>query len=194
MKKDKNKNLTKKEINERNHRRWVIGVTIGTFCSTLLVTWISDALLANTTLLLSFLILAGIILFGIVADVIGVAVTAVNIDPFNAMAAKKIKGAKTAVRFVKNAAKVSNLCNDVIGDICGIVSGATSVSIAAQLLDAYPFIDAAILSLIMSACVACLTVGGKALGKNFAMNNGTKIVHAFSVAAATIKGLFGFKE
>ena len=194
MREEKKKSLTKKELNERKHRRWVIFVTIGTFCSTLLVTWISDALLANTTLLLSFVILITIILFGIVADVVGVAMTAVNIDPFNAMAARKIRGAKTAVKFVKNAAKVSNLCNDVIGDICGVVSGATSVSIAAQLLQAYPVIDAAVLSLVMSGCVACLTVGGKALGKQFAINNGTNIVHKFSVAVAFVKGIFGIRE
>lgn len=191
--KDK-KNLTKKEQNDRKQRNWVIGVTIGTFFSTLVFTFISDNLLSNTTLIISFAILLFIIAVGIVADIIGVAVTAVNIEPINAMAAKKINGAKTAVTLVKNASRVSNLCNDVIGDICGIVSGATSVSIAAQLLIQYPSINSVILSLLMSASVACLTVGGKALGKEFAMTNSTKIIYNISVPVAAVKRLFGKAE
>ena len=97
------KNLSKKELKERKHRHWVIGVSIGNFFSTMLVTYISDTLLAHTGLLISFLILFAIIAFGILADIVGVAVTAVNIEPFNAMAAKKLKGAKTAVSLVRNA-------------------------------------------------------------------------------------------
>lgn len=186
--------LTKKEQNERKHRRWVVLVSISTFFSTMIVTYISDSLLAHTGLLLSFLILAVIIVFGIGADVVGVAVTAVNIEPFNAMAARKIKGAKTSVSLVKNAPRVSNVCNDVIGDICGIVSGATSVSITAQLLSIYPLINAALLSLIMSGCVACLTVGGKALGKEFAMKNATQIISVMARPAAAIKILIKGKE
>ena len=85
------KNLSKKELKERKHRHWVIGVSIGTFFSTMLVTYISDTLLAHTGLLISFLILFAIIAFGILADIVGVAVTAVNIEPFNAMAAKKLR-------------------------------------------------------------------------------------------------------
>ena len=85
------KNLSKKELKERKHRHWVIGVSIGTFFSTMLVTYISDTLLAHTGLLISFLILFAIIAFGILADIVGVAVTAVNIEPFNAMAAKKLQ-------------------------------------------------------------------------------------------------------
>ena len=156
----------------------------------MVITYISDTLLANAGLLISFLILFMIIAFGIIADVIGVAVTAVNLDPFNAMAAKKIKGARTAVSLVKNAPRVSNVCNDVIGDICGIVSGAASVTIAAQLLALYPIINATVLSLVMSACVACLTVGGKALGKDIAMKNSTKIIQGFSRPVAMLKILF----
>ncbi|MEG0310851.1 MAG: hypothetical protein RR604_08125, partial [Eubacterium sp.] len=156
------KNLSKKQINDRKHRKWVAGVTVGTFFSTMLITYISDTLLGNTGLIVSFIILFAIIGFGVMADIVGVAVTAVNIEPFNAMAAKKIKGAKTSVVFVKNAPRVSNLCNDVIGDICGIVSGATSVSIVMQLVEHYPVLQTAVMTLVLSACVACLTVGGKA--------------------------------
>lgn len=188
------KPLTKKEKEERRHRRWVALVTVATFFSTMVVTWISDTLLSNTTLLVSFIILIVIIAFGVVSDVVGVALTAVNVQPFNAMAAKKKPGAKTAVRMIKNAPRLSNVCNDVIGDICGIVSGATGVAIAAQLYAIFPAIRASVISLIMSGCIAAFTVGGKAIGKDFAMKNSVSIVSSFSKAAASLKGVFGGSE
>ena len=52
-------------------------------------------------------------------DMIGVAVTAADEQVFHSMAAKKIRGAKLAVKFKKNADKLSSFCKDVIGDICG---------------------------------------------------------------------------
>ncbi len=110
------------------------------------------------------------------------------------MAARRIKGAKTCVNLVKNAPRVSNVCNDVIGDICGIVSGATSVSIVAQLLVNYPLLDATLIGLLASAAVACLTVGGKAIGKDMAMNNGTAIIHRIAIPIASVKILFKGQE
>ena len=189
-----NKKLSKKELKEKKHKQWVVLVTCGTFLSTILITYITDILLESTPLQVSFLILIGIIVLGILADIMGIAVTAVNIDPFNSMAAKKIKGAKTAVSLVKNAAQVSNVCNDVIGDICGIVSGATSVSIVVQLLEYLPALNSIIAGLIMSGAVAAFTVGGKACGKSIAMKNGTHIIHAIASILASIKILFKGNE
>ena len=49
------------------------------------------------------------------------------------MAAHKEKGAKEALKLLRNADRVSSVCNDVVGDICGIVSGATGAVIVARL-------------------------------------------------------------
>ncbi len=194
MKDEQKKKLSKKEINGKKHQHWVIWVTVGTFLSTIVITYISDTLLTHTNLVFSLILLLVIIALGIFTDIIGIAVASVTIDPFNAMAAKKIKGAKTAVNLVKNAPRVSNVCNDVIGDICGIVSGAIVVNIAAQLVAHYPLLNASILSLASSAAVACLTVGGKAFGKDIAMQNGTAIVHGIAVPVATVKMMFKGQE
>jgi len=91
------KKLTKKEIKEKRHRRWVVNITIATFFLTFLISYISDVLLSNTPIFVAFIILLVIIGLGIILDIIGIAVTAVNIEPFNAMASKRIKGAKTSV-------------------------------------------------------------------------------------------------
>ena len=38
---------------------------------------------------------------------------------------------------LRNASRVSSVCNDVVGDICGIVSGATGAVIVARLQQAF---------------------------------------------------------
>ncbi len=93
------------------------------------------------------------------------------------MAARKVPEAQDALRLVRNAARVSSICNDVIGDICGVVSGSASAIIAAEIVLNFTPSAASVVRLLMSALVAGLTVGGKACGKNIAMRESTRIIH-----------------
>ena len=131
----------------------------------------------SSGIVVAFLILFIIVLIGIIFDIIGVSVTSADEAPFHAMASRKVSGAKEAIRLLRQAEKVSSICNDVIGDICGVVSGSASATIAVQILNNFEFTWPRMISLIMSALVAGLTVGGKAIGKTFAVNSSTKIVH-----------------
>ena len=133
--------------------------------------------MARSGMAVAFLILLIIVLIGILFDIIGVAVTSADEKPFHSMAARKVPGAQEAIRLLRNAERVSSICNDVIGDICGVVSGSASATIAAQILAKFEFTWPMVVSLVMSALVAGLTVGGKAVGKTFAMNSCTFIVH-----------------
>lgn len=110
---------------------------------------------------------------------VGVAVTSANITPFHSMSARKIKGASLAVNLINNSSKVSSFCNDVIGDICGIVSGSAGVIIATTISSTFKF-NPLLVSLITTALIAALTIGGKALGKTFAVRNNNSIVFKFS--------------
>jgi CBS domain containing-hemolysin-like protein len=141
------------------------------------ISFTSDLLMANSTMLVAFIILLAIVLIGIIFDVIGVAVTSADEKPFHSMAARKVPGAQESIRLLRNAERVSSICNDVVGDICGVVSGSASVTIASQVLRNFEFSAELVIPLVMSALVAGLTVGGKAIGKTFAMNSCTKIVH-----------------
>ena len=127
-------------------------------------------------MIVAFLILLAIVLIGIVFDIIGVAVTSADEKPFHSMSARKVPGGLEAIRLLRNAERVSSICNDVVGDICGVVSGSASATIAAQVLQNFDFTWPQIVSLLMSALVAGLTVGGKAIGKTFAINSCTQIV------------------
>ena len=118
-------------------------------------------------------------MLGILFDIIGVSVTTADEAVFHSMNSRKVYGADTAVMFKKNAEKVSSFCCDVIGDICGIVSGASGTTIALILITKCNF-NPLLTSLTISAIIASLTIGGKAIGKSFAINKSSIILYEFA--------------
>lgn len=168
---------------ERNKAiRWVVTIFVVTIFISAIISLFSEEIMAVSGMAIAFVILLAIILVGIVFDIIGVAVTSADERPFHSMAARKVPGAKEAINLLRSAEKVSSICNDVVGDICGVVSGSASATIAAQILHNFEFSWPRVVSLIMSALVAGLTVGGKAIGKTFAINSSTSIVYAVGKA------------
>ncbi len=157
--------------------RWVITIFLVTIVVSALISLISEEVMANSSIFVAFVILLLIVLIGILFDIIGVAVTSAVEAPFHAMAARKVPGAKESINLLRKAEKVSSICNDVIGDICGVISGSAAASIAAQVLANFTFSWPRLIILVLSSLVAGLTVGGKAIGKGFAVNSSTKIVH-----------------
>ncbi len=163
---------------EKNKKiRWVVTIFFVTIFVSGTISLVSDLIMESSSIVVAFLILFAIVLIGIVFDVIGVAVTSADEKPFHSMAARKVPGAQESIRLLRNAERVSSICNDVVGDICGVVSGSASATIAAQVLSAFDFSFPQVITLIMSALVAGLTVGGKAIGKTFAIGSCTTIVH-----------------
>ena len=157
--------------------RWVVTVFFVTLVVSGMISLISDEVMARSGLLAAFAILLGIVFLGIVFDIIGMAVATANEKPFHSMAARKVPGAQEAIRLLRNAERVSSVCNDVVGDICGVVSGSASATIAALILTHVDTVWPRAVGLAMSALVASLTVGGKAIGKTVAVNSCTQIVH-----------------
>ena len=136
----------------------------------------SEILLSGAGLALAVGVLLLFILLGILFDIIGVSVTAADPRPLHSMASHKERGAKEALRLVKNANRVSSVCNDVVGDICGIVSGVTGAVIASRLRQAFG-LETILISVGVTALISGLTIGGKALGKAFAIRRGTEVMH-----------------
>jgi len=170
----KNKKDNKKK--EHSPIKWAVEIFFISIALSAVLSLLSSELLSGATLAASFAILAGFVGLGILFDIIGVSVTAAEEKPFHSMAARKVPGAKEAIRLIRSADKVSSFCNDVVGDICGIVSGTTAAVIVVALGKLLP-VQATLLSLAVTALVSGLTIGGKALGKNFAMKCSTKVVY-----------------
>ena len=161
---------------ENSKSKWVIEVILITFILSLAMSYITTNGMSNLNIFVAILILFAVILIGVIFDIIGVAVTVAEEAEFHAKATKKIKGAKTSIKLIKNAAIVANVCADVIGDICGVLSGAISAMIVVKLTQDYGLPHYS--QYIISAIVASITVGGKAIGKNIANKKSTPIVHA----------------
>ena len=157
--------------------RWVVTIFFVTILISGTISLVSDEVMANSSVAVAFVILLAIIFLGIVFDIIGMAVATADEKPFHSMAARKVPGAHEAIRLLRNAERVSSICNDVVGDLCGVVSGSASATIAALILINVEVGWPRGVSLVMSALVAGLTVGGKAIGKSIAVKSCTKIVH-----------------
>ena len=192
--KPKRKKQQKKKVNVK----WIAVIFFSTVLISAAFSSVSNALLEKANLVAAFCILLVIILIGILFDIIGVAVTAADTKPFHSMAAHKVHGAQEALAMLCHAEKVSSFCNDVVGDICGVISGTASAAIVVLMLTRLRGGGQILgLEIIMAALVSGLTVGGKAVGKTFAMTNSTNIVHMAALvvyymkyAPRAVSGLF----
>ena len=155
--------------------KWVFVVTILAFIISILMTLFSTIALENVSLLIAILITFLFILLGIVFDIFGVAVTSGDEVAFHSMSARKVKGGKIGVKLLKNTEKVSSVCCDVVGDVCGIVSGTSGVVIVSLIIKLTD-INELLVSLLVTGLISSLTIGGKALGKGLAINKSKEIV------------------
>ncbi len=168
----KRKNKIKFKMNS-----WIYTVTVLTFFITIVVSFITSALMGNTGLIIAIFVVLLIILIGIFFDTVGIAVTAGKKEPFHSMAACKVPSAKYSLMLLNNASQVSNFLNDVIGDISGIISGAASAVIVTKILVLeISFLNKSLTTVLLSSLVACLTVGGKAIGKEIALTHDKDII------------------
>lgn len=159
--------------------KWIIRIVIITFIISFSLSFVSQTTIPNLSIFWGILITLLFILIGIIFDIVGVSVTSADEKVFHSMNSRKVKGAKIAVIFKKNADKVASFCNDVIGDICGIVSGAAATTIAVGISNTFNF-NLLFVNLTVAAIVASLTIGGKAMGKSFAMNKSDIILYEFA--------------
>ncbi len=183
-------------VNKRQRNktiRWVVTIFLVTMLISGSITLVSDEIMARSNIAVAFLILLFIVLVGIVFDIIGMAVATADEKPFHSMAARKVPGAQEAIALLRNAERVSSICNDVVGDICGVVAGSASATVAVEIVRSFDFSWPRVASLMMSAVVAGLTVGGKAVGKTFAIRSCTQIVHQVGKLIYGVRHLFSKK-
>ena len=107
-----------KEKSDKSALRWFITISITTFILSITFSFISTNAISSLPMIPAILVLILVVVIGIIFDIIGVAVTVADEDEFHAKASKKVDGAKTSVKLIRNSAKVANFCGDVVGDIC----------------------------------------------------------------------------
>lgn len=175
------KKVSKKPVKNKRlvDYKWIITVTILAFFISLAFSFFSETTIPNANSVIAIIVIMSFIGIGILFDMVGIAITVADIKTFNSMATKQVRGAKLAVKLIQNNEKASSFCNDVIGDICGIISGSAGVALA-SILSSKLNINLFVISLLITAIIAALTIGGKAIGKATAINKSTPILYQFS--------------
>lgn len=170
----------KEKINKnKTEWNWIFKVVLISFTLSIIMSYVSTTTIPNINIIAGTVVTLLFIGLGILFDIIGVAVTSADEKVFNSMSARKIKGASLAVKMKKSAPKVSSLCCDIVGDTCGIISGTATATIATN-LSKITNINILLVTLLSSAIAASLTIGGKAIGKSFAMNKSNIILYEFA--------------
>ena len=166
--------MKEKKKKSRNH--WPLRVFLLAVALSAGLTICATGILSGAGLVVAVIVLCVFIALGIVFDMIGVAVTAADPRPFHSMAAHKEKGGKEAIRLLNSADQVSSVCNDVVGDICGIVSGSTAAVIVTYLQHSFST-TSVLIATAVTALISGLTIGGKALFKSVAIRESTAVVY-----------------
>ncbi len=155
--------------------KWVVTAFLSSLVISILLSLLSSEVLSVVHIIAAVLILLAFVFLGIVFDIIGLAVATANEKPFHSMAAQRIKAGKTGIALIKKADQVSSFCNDVIGDICGVVSGSAAATVALRLAMIMG-VESLWVNLLLCGLVSALTVGGKAIGKALGLNYSVEIV------------------
>lgn len=164
---------------EKVNVKWIVQIALISFTISFALSFVSEIAIPNLSVLWGILLTLAFVFVGILFDIVGVAVTGADEKVFHSMNSRQVKGSKVAVLFKKNADKVSSFCCDVIGDICGIVSGASASAVSVGLAATFNW-NLLLVSLTVAAVVASLTIGGKACGKSFAINKSDVILYEFA--------------
>ena len=174
-------------MKKKTNYKWLVKIVLISIAASMAFTLASSEILGRAGYIVAFAILAVFIAIGIVFDIIGISVTTAQEAPFHSMAVHRERGAAESLRLIKNADKVTSVCNDVVGDVSGIVSGTTAALIAARLMSGLNK-ENLLLPLLISGAVTGLTVGGKAAGKTLAFNNSTAIILRVGKLISLLRG------
>lgn len=171
------KRREKERNKKKKHNYWPLKAMLITFGLSFVVNAGSELVLEGADLWLAILLTTLIIAVGVLFDMVSTASTSCDVEPFLAMASRKVKGAKMAVKIAKNGDVVSSICGDIVGDICGIVSGVCAAAIANSIIAS---LDVAAwdfwLSVGVCAVVSTATITLKAVGKGYAVNSANGVV------------------
>ena len=192
---------TKKKKDKKNKifTRWAFIISIWTFFTAICISMISQLLLRESSLLLALITLLSIVIIGTIADIIAVAITAADISPFNAMAARKVYGARKGIQMIQNAEKYANFFADVVGDVLGYIAGVAGATLVFQIISLSDELTLyeSVVGVLVAGLSSSAIVGSKAIGKNIAIYNSTQIVLGFGkilTFLSELKPSFGTKS
>ena len=138
---------------------FAIKMFVLTVSLSLLFSVLSELAISKANIIISVLVLILFLGISVVCDLIGVAATSATISN----------------KLTRNADKVAVVLQDIVGDICSILSGSAIAGIIIKII-ASESSAAFLLSAALASLFAGLGVFLRALGKNYAMKNADRIM------------------
>lgn len=167
--------VPKPDSNVSTSHKWTVIVIIMSFVLSVVFSAVTSIAMESLSIFFAFVVLFMIIAINILFDMVGTAVQSAEEKPFHSLSSRKVAGAKESIIIIRHAPQLANMCCDVIGDIAGIISGATTALIVAELIAMFQW-QGMLPSLILTGIVSSLTIGGKSMSKSLSMQNGNSIV------------------
>jgi len=168
---------------------WFIFILFFTFAVAFGIGLVAEVFFQADSVLICVIIILTLMLIAFLGDIVAVAVAYAEQAPFNAMASRKIKGAKSCIKLIRNSDKVSSILSDVLGDVCGIISGVVGASLALVITSGGEFtaFQQILVIVTVTAVIAAITVSVKSIAKKIAIKNSTKIVFAVGRVLSVFK-------
>ena len=160
----------------KNSVRWAFKALVLSVSLSIVFGMFSQSLFPTMPAFLSVLIIFFFIIVSVLFDMIGVAFTTMSKSDLNGFSEPDSHLFETLSRLFENKDKISSFCGDIVGDICGILSGAGGVSLVYNM----NFLDMNvnfIATCITSSVIAGLTIFGKAIMKGYAVQNCKKVAY-----------------
>ena len=104
---------------KNSNLKWIVSIFFVTVLISSTISFLSSNIMEDAELVEAFIVLLVIVFLGILFDIVGVAVMSADEKPFHSMAAKRVPGAAEALKLLRNSEKVSDVWNDVVGDLGG---------------------------------------------------------------------------
>lgn len=154
---------------------WAMKITPVTFCLSMVSSVFSQLVTTHAPTAVSVMLLLIMMALSVIFDGVGVAVTSCNAQAVKKFLQYDAKRVKIAMELIANAEKVNSVCADVVGDVCGVLSGACGAALAASLI-IKSGCGHGWLPILTAATIAGMTVGGKAFMKGVAVKNADKYI------------------
>lgn len=159
----------------KNATKWAFKVFFLSLSLSIIFSLASQSLLPKLSPFFSIFVIVFFVFVSVVFDMIAVAFTSINKNDLEKQ--KDENGYAIALKLTENADKVASFGGDVVGDICGILSGAGGVSLVVNMN--INDVDLNLLvTCLVSSLIAGITIFCKAIMKTYAIKNAKQIVLA----------------
>ena len=152
----------------KNSTKWAFKVFILSISLSIIFSLVSQSLLPSLSPFFSIFVIVFFVFVSVIFDMVAVAFTSINKEQLDKF--KNENGYVMAVKLCERADKVASFGGDVVGDICGILSGAGGVSLVVNINIQNTNLNLVVTCLV-SSLIAGITIFCKAIMKTYALQN-----------------------